>query len=186
MPLALILMIGVQVWWEGKEYTEAMAVATQREAYFQSFVQARHTITDLTVDRRADGAFRAAVRLDGAGEGAYRLTWRVVDSGYRSSLLEGERTLRLHNGAREIEIPYRLEDLVRSYKSKHLTGGGVLVEEPFRVYVTIEPILTPTERAALPPGELRRLKMGQSPLRSQNSKSFPVRFIIRLDGTLEN
>jgi hypothetical protein len=184
-PLALILLFGVQICWEGEEYTEAVAVAAQREAAFQAFVAARHKITGLIVDQSADGAFRTVVRLDGEREGAYRLAWRVADTGYRSTLVEGERAVRLYKGAREIEVPYHLEDLARRYKSKHLTGGGVLIEEPFRVDVTIEPILTAAERTALPPGEVRRLKLGESPLRSQNSESFPVRFIIRLDGTLE-
>lgn len=185
IPLALILLFGAKIWWEGREYSKSMAVATEREAYFQSFVAARHRITGLTVDQSADGAFRAMVRMDGVREGAYRLTWRVVDTGYGSSLLEGERNLRLLKGFRETGIPYRLEGLARRYQSKHLTGGGVLVEEPFRIDVILEPILTDVERAALPPGEVRRQKLGASPLRSQSSKSFPVRFIIRLDGTLE-
>jgi hypothetical protein len=185
-PLVLILLLGVKVWREGQEYAQAMAIATQREAAFAVLVGARHRIEGVTLDQGADGAFRAAVWLEGEREGEYRLSWRVADTGFGAELVAGEQAVRLQPGEREIDIAFSLDELVRSYQTKVLNGGGgVLVEEPFRLETSLYPVLSEAERGALPPGERKRLDTAESSLTARKSTSFPVRFIIHQDGTIE-
>jgi hypothetical protein len=63
--------------------------------------------------------------------------------------------------------------------------GGVLVDEPFRLDVSIGPLFSYAERQELPPGERRRLERGESPLNSARNTSFAGRFIIQNDGSIK-
>jgi hypothetical protein len=186
VPLLLLFVVGLGALRQGRDYTKAMTAATQREAAFATLLGAHHRITDLTVDRSPDDAFHAAVRLAGSREGDYRLRWRVVDRGMDAGLAAGAQFLHLQPGERRVEVTFTLEELARGYQSQVLHGkGGALVDEPFRLDVSLRPVFSDAEREELPPGERRRLESGESPLSSSRSAPFTVRFVIRKDGSLE-
>lgn len=185
-PVVLAAFVGAKAWWEGREYSEAMALATQREAGFAALVGARHKIAGLTVDGSAEGTFRAKARLAGERQGDYRLSWRVVDTAFGAALAVGERIIRLQPGGRAVEIAFTLDELARSYKAKVLDGaGGVLVDESFQLEVWLVPVLSEGERQELPPVERYRLATGDTSLRAEMSTEFPVRFVLRGDGSIE-
>lgn len=185
-PLVLLLLVGLYGWTKSREYAEAVKAAAQREAVFAAIVGARHRVAGIAVDQGADHRFRAEVQLAGDREGDYRLSWRVVGTSFGAEVAAGDRQVWLQPGERRIGISFTLDELARSYRVRVLNSrGGVLVEEPFRLDVTLDPVLSETERGELPLGEQRRLDTGESPLRSQKSTRFPVRFIVRRDGSIE-
>lgn len=185
-PLVLAALLGAKVWWEGREHSKAMALATQREAAFAALLGARHTIAALTVNGSAEASFRAKVQFAGKREGDYRLRWQVVDTGFGASLATGERIIALQPGARAVDIAFTLDELARGYKAKVLDGaGGVLVDEAFRLEVSLVPVLSEGERRELPPGERHRLTTGDTSLRAEKSTEFPVRLMIRGDGSIQ-
>jgi hypothetical protein len=181
-PLVLLFLFGLKIWRESREYAQDMELAAQREAAFAALSGDRHRIADVTLDQSADDHFRATIRITGERAGEYRLHWQVADTGFGAVLAAGNEVIRLQPGEVETEIVVTLDELARSYRTKVLHGnGGVLVEEPFRLEVSLVPIFSDAERGALPPGERRRLDAGESPLRSVKSTEFPVRFIIGPD-----
>jgi hypothetical protein len=102
------------------------------------------------------------------------------------ALATGERIIRLQPRARAVDIAFTLDELARSYKGKVLNGaGGILVDEPFQLEVSPMPVLSESERQELPPGERPRLATGDTSLRADMSTEFPVRFMIRGDGSIE-
>lgn len=183
VPLLLLLAVGVGTVRQGREYTEAMNAATQREAAFAELMGARHRITGLTVERTPDDGFRATVQLAGNHEGEYRLRWHVADRGIGANLATGEQRLHLRPGPHRVDVTVSLDELARGYREIVLRGKtGVLVDEPFRLDVSLDPIFGTTERDGLPPGERRRLETGESPLRSSQNAPFTGRFVIENDG----
>lgn len=183
-PLALLFLFGLNVWRESREYARDMEIAAQREAAFAALTGARHRIAAVTLDQSADDRFRATIRMRGERAGEYGLHWQVTDNGFKTALAAGNEVIRLHPDESETEVVFTLDELARSYRAKVLHGGGgVLVEEPFRLEVSLTPLFTETEREALPPGERRRLDTGESPLHSLKSMTFPVRFIVDRDGS---
>jgi hypothetical protein len=185
-PLLIATLLGIKAWKEKQAYTDTMAIATQREAAFAGLVAACHKINDISITQGTDGVFHAIVRLTGKREGTYRLSWQVTDTRYAGQLASGSQVTRLQSGSREVAIAFTLIELARRYEAKILKGhGGVLVEQHFELTTALEPVLSEAERAALPPGEWRRLDAGESPLRSHKSADFPVRFVIRPNGAIE-
>lgn len=184
-PLLLIVLVGAMLWKQGADYTEAMNLASQREATFAELLAARHDITGITVTRDDGGRFNGTVQVAGERAGAYRLAWEVTGTSFGAVLAGGDGTFSLQPGRQEIAIAFGLEELARSYREKVLSGGGVLVEEPFMLVVTLAPVLSEVKRAALPPGERNRLKVGESSLRVREMTRFLVRFIVRRDGSIE-
>ena len=185
-PLGLLLLFGLNVWRESREYAQDMELTAQREAAFGALTSARHRIDAVTLDQDADDRFRATIRMRGERAGEYRLHWQVVDNGFKTELAAGNEAIRLQPGESETELGFTMDELVRSYRTKVLRGGGgVLVEEPFRLQVSLTPIFSEAERRELPPGERRRFELGESPLRSTKSTTFPVRFLIDRDGRTE-
>lgn len=186
VPLLLIAVIGAKLCWEGEQYSKALALAQKREAAFATLVGAVPKISALKIDRGDDGAFHVIATLAGRREGDYRLTWQVSDTNFRAVLAKDERVIHLQAGTRRIALGFTLGQLARSYKYKVLNGGGgVLVEEPFALTVSLLPVLGESRRQALPPGEQRRLESGETPLRAEKTAEFPVRFVIRGDGSIE-
>lgn len=182
-PLALLVLFGVNAWRESREYARDTEIAAEREAAFGALSGVSHQITGLKMDQSVDNRFRATIRMKGERTGQYRLRWQIADNGFNTELAAGNETIRLQPGQTETEIAFTLDELARSYRMKVLHGGsGVLVEEPFRLDVSLTPLFTDTEREALPPGERRRLDRGESPLRSSKRTEFPVRFILDSDG----
>jgi len=180
IPVALIVLIGLNGWRESRNYAQDMEIAAQREAAFAALVGSRYRIHEISIDRSEHDRFRATVQMTGRREGTYRLHWQVADTGFGMMLASGNDVMALGSGKAEAEITFTLNQLMQSYQAKVLRGGtGVLVEEPFKLNVWLEPVFTESERETLPPGERRRLATAESPLRSKTSTQFPVRLLIR-------
>jgi hypothetical protein len=184
--LALLVLLGINAWRESREYAHDMEVAAKREAAFAALTGNGHRITTVTLNQGADDRFHATIQMKGERAGEYRLHWQVTDTGFKIALAAGNEAIRLQAGDAKTEILFTLDELARSYRAKVLRGGsGVLIEEPFRLDVSLIPIFSETEREALPPGEQRRLDSDDSPLRSMKSTTFPVRFLIDHAGRTE-
>jgi hypothetical protein len=185
IPLLGAVLLGVKVWSESQDYSDALAAATQREAEYAALVGARHEIRNLVLHERPGGDFRATLELVGMRTGNYRLSWDVLSTSIDATLTTGARVVWLRPGRREVHLHFALDDLARGYHAKLQPGrGGVLVEEEFQIEVSLEPMLSETEAAGLPPGEIHRLAAGGSHLQSRRTTLFPVRFVIRGDGTI--
>lgn len=184
IPLALIVLIGLNGWRESRKFAQDMNLAGRREAAFAALVGARYRINEITVDHSEHDRFRATVLMTGQREGDYRLHWQVADTGFGTTLLSGDDVTALGSDKAEAEIGFTLDQLTQSYRAQVLRGGaGVLVEEPFELDAWLEPVFSESERKTLPPGERRRLGTAESPLRSQTATQFPVRFFIRDTGS---
>ena len=93
--------------------------------------------------------------------------------------MSGDRALNLDRPDDEVPIIFSIDDLRNQYQAIVLAGrGGALVDETFLLEVLLEPVPVEEERLALPPGELHRLEIFESPLQSRQSEAFPVRFTI--------
>lgn len=161
IPLVLMGVAAGVIAKEAADYERAMALATEREAAFAALMGARHRIEAVDVEPIAGGDFQASVRLDGTRAGAYRLEWHIEEPNFGRVLLSGMRTVELGAAAgREIRFEFTLLELAQSYRDQLTPAGGVLVGEDFRLDVLLEPILSETEIAMLPPGESRNLEQG--------------------------
>lgn len=184
-PLTALLMLAGVAWVRMERYEHAMTLAASREAAFARLMGTRHEIAEIVIEQTADGMIRANIGLTAGRQGPYRLSWHVTAPNFRGVLLDDSRSLNLKRDGRSLVLTFAVGQLARSYQALVLKGrGGVLVEEPFRLDVTLEPDLAAADYADLPPGERYRLRAGQSPLRSKASVNVPVRFLIRRDGTL--
>jgi hypothetical protein len=172
-PLLIATLLSIKACKEKQAYTDAMAIATQREAAFAGLVAACHKVNDISITQDTDGVFHTVVRLTGKREGTYRLSWQVTDTRYSGLLASGSQVTWLQPGAREVGIAFTLIELARRYEAKVLKGhSGILVEQLFELTTALEPVLSEAERAALPPGERRRLEAGESPLRFTRALTF--------------
>ena len=179
-PLALLVLVSLYGWRRSWNYTHDMEVVAQREAAFAALTDARHRLIGIKLDRSEHDNFRAIVRMTGEREGSYHLHWQVADTGFGTTLVSGDETFALRPGHAEAEIKFTLGQLAQSYQAKVLRGAeGVLVEESFELEASLWPLYSESERKILPPGERRRLDKAESPLRSQKTTHFPVRFLIR-------
>jgi len=68
--------------------------------------------------------------------------------------------------------------VVRRYREEILSHGGrpVLIDQDFRLLLTLEPVLDAGERAALPPREIDNLARGVSDLRFDLRAEVAMRF----------
>lgn len=179
LPLFLAVLTGLYFWNEARNFREAMKIAVLREALFAELVSEIHKIVEVSIELDADEILRARVRTSGTREGEYQLSWKVSDTGFSRALLNGDESLSLRAGVNEANISFSLEQLRLQYRVTVLRGiGGALVDEPFRFEVVQKPVLTLREQAMLPPGERVRLSVGESPLKSARSTTFPVQFFI--------
>lgn len=184
-PLLVLVLLGLNAWRENREHANASIAAAQRKAVFTALANNRHRIAAITVERSADDTFRAEIDLSGRHEGDYRLRWQVADTGFDAILVTGSRILHLRPGEQRVTISFTLDQLAHRYRTRLLGGrGGVLVEEPFRLSVSLDPALREPERGRLPPEERRRLGTAQSPLHSAAARRFLVRFLLRRDGRI--
>jgi hypothetical protein len=179
VPITLILVIAAKVWFDANSYRRALEIASQREAAFADLVGDSQAVVAISIKQTSGDTLQAIVRTAGEREGKHRLTWLVMPSSSDHVLLDGSRDLKLDRGNSEIPLAISMRNLAGRYREIVLGGqGGVLVDEPFRLTVVIEPILTRAEATNLPPGELRRLGTTDSPLRSEQTAFFPVHFTI--------
>lgn len=177
-PLVLASLVGAALWLRARDYEAAMTMVAAREAAFADFVGANKKLVALTLDQSQDMVSGTA-RISGARPGAYRLSWRIIPSSSRLSIIDSDRSLSLGAADEDIAVAFALDELQRRYQDVVLSGrGGALIEEPFRLEVVLDPVLTEKEIAGLPPGERSRLRTPDSPLQSRRGAEFPVRFLI--------
>ena len=178
-PIVMMLVTATALAINERNYRQAMNAATTREATFADLIGANQKIVGITITSNADGMIRAVVRISGKREGDYRLNWSVVPSSFSRPVITGDRSLKLLRGDDDVTITFSMDELQRRYQAVVLRGrGGVLVDEHFQLDVFLDPVLTQQETLALPPGEQRRIEIGDSPLRSRGTAKFPVRFTI--------
>lgn len=180
-PIALAMLAGAKLWWDARSYSQAMAIAAQREVNLMSLASRVQKITSISVEPSAGGTFRARIGLNGKRDGEYRLSWDVKSTSFEQPLANGTRTVRLKTGENREEISFTLDQIADGYRSRLSSAGDVLVDEPFHLHASVEPELSGADLERLPPGERRQLKSGESMLRSQKSVDFHLRFFIRRD-----
>ena len=184
-PLVLVLFVGVMLWKQGSEYSDAMNSASKREAYFAELVATRHKITSIFIEEDTGGTYHGTVQVVGHRKGRYQMRWWVTDTNFGKVLMSGNRPLMLQEGQQQFDLVFEFEKLAHAYRDEVLSGGGVLVEEPFELTVTLDPALDPAEYEAMPPGERNRVELGRSALRVRRAARFPVRFIVQRDGEIQ-
>ena len=178
-PVIIALFAGSALWLRARQNERALSDAAGRQAGFADFVASTRKLTDLDVEATPQGAFRAVARVSGGRAGAYELKWRIVPSSAKQVIFEERRDLRLTTATEPLEISFSLDDLRSRYQAIILGGrGGALIDEPFRLEVSLDPIPTSEEKQHLPPGEDRRLNSPDSPLESRRTTEFAVRFTI--------
>jgi hypothetical protein len=184
IPIAMALLVGAKMWIDERHYSQEMALVAQRESHFAALAGNVQKISRISVAAENDGHFLAKVFLDGQAEGKYRLGWKIASASFSGSLLDGLRLVDLEPGNNETEIDISKIILAEGY-AKHLSGSGaVLVDEPFRLSVSLQPSLTTAEMQTIPPGEKKRLELGESPLQSQKTVNFPVKFAVDYNGII--
>ena len=154
--------------------------ALQREDRFAQLVEERHRMERVLVDAPSPVTRIATLQFTGEREGRYRLDWVLDDRTYRTVLDEGTNTLTLGPERETFEIRFETAMLRDRYLERVLSGArGVLVEEDFRLSLTLTPELDETERASIPEREAHNLDLGESGLISRETAAIPVRFEIR-------
>jgi hypothetical protein len=161
-------------------HSRAREARATEEAAFTDLIARRHDIRRIDVDTTSDGDLIARVHLSGDRVGDYRLSRRVSDPTYDSTLVAGEDTYRLTDSEPLILLRFALSELRSQYHDRVIAGrGGVLVDQDFELAIELVPLLTPDEEAALPEREIHNLSLGFSPLIVEATAALPVRFTIR-------
>jgi hypothetical protein len=178
-PVVIALFAASALWQGARQREQAVSDAAAREAGFAQFIASNKKLTDLDIESDSQGAFRALARVSGNRDGAYELKWRIIPSSAKQAIFEGRRPLRLTTTTEPLEILFSTDDLKSRYQAIVLHGrGGALIDEQFRLEVSLNPIVTSEERQNFPPGEGRRLNAPESPLESRRTTEFSVRFTI--------
>jgi hypothetical protein len=166
--------------YSGEQRDAAQRQASKEaEIRFEELLAARHRIERIEVVEASERMVAWALVFSGEKRGSYRLTWSLEEQVYRKALLEQSDVVELAPGGASRSGTFDLNLLKRLYRKQVLNGaGGVLVEENFRLRVSLAPLLSEAERAALPAHELQNLELGQSDLISDAAAEIPVRFII--------
>ncbi|MDH3474692.1 MAG: hypothetical protein OEM59_13485 [Rhodospirillales bacterium] len=156
--------------------------AREAETRFEDLLAARHRIERIEVIEASEAnelAVGANLVLSGGRRGSYRLTLTLEEQAYRKVLLEQSDVIELTPGATDRRYLFQIDLLRQFYQEKVLKGaGGVLVEEAFKLRVSLAPLLSDAEQTALPAHELQNLELGQSALISNATAEIPVRFTI--------
>jgi hypothetical protein len=131
-------------------YESERATAAEHERRFTALVEARHRIESVEAAADPPATRVATILLRGDREGAYRLDWALDERTYRTVLDQGTRQLSLPGGDGSVELRFDLATLRERYRDRVLSGaGGVLVEEDFRLHLTLTPQLTEAERRSI-------------------------------------
>ncbi len=117
---------------------------------------------------------------EGARAGSHRIRMQVSDQIYRRVLASADEVQEFPAGQREDEWDVKMETLGQAYNQRVLNNrpGDVQLDEPWVVNLTIEPVLTPEELAALAESERQRLASGALDLSSRMRATFQARLYI--------
>lgn len=185
VPLAFIAILGIAYWKRSMDQAQEIAARAHQEAVFTELLDTRHVMVELAVRRTDDGDFEARVRTSGGRAGPYALDWQVNSMAHGSVLSGAGRQVQLGDAGGELKVKIPIDELARGYRDSILSGGGVLVDEPFELIVTLEPVIGDEETGSWPAFERHRLQAGDTPLHSSMSQPFPVRFRVGHDGTID-
>lgn len=148
-----------------------------RDTAFARLSADRHTIDRIEFFGWNADSGSAGIVTRGKRTGVYQILWQVTDPTSGQVLAKGRETASLGPGRRTVVIDFKRSALIGAYRDKVLTGaGGVVAATAFRLTATVEPALSPADRAALPPRAIENLATGQSPLRSEAGVDLPVSF----------
>jgi len=184
VPLGLIAITAVAFWQRSIHQAEILAAMEQREAVFADLLNTRQTISELTARATDSGDLQAILATSGGRSGTYRLLWQVNSMTYGEILSDEKQAVEIGSAREELVLEILIDDLARSYRDTVLKGGGVLVDEPFELFVTLVPDVDEQDIEAWPPRERYQWEQGVSPLFSIRSFEFPMRFSVSRDGTI--
>jgi hypothetical protein len=146
--------------------TDRGQLEAQREA-FANFSATHHTIDRIDFFGWNADSGSAGIVMRGNRAGDYRISWQVTESAHNEVLAQGRTIVSLGPGRRTVVVPLARNEIVEAYREKVLKGAGrALVDETFRLAVTVAPVLSPKEIAILPPREVENLAAGHSSLHS--------------------
>lgn len=185
-PIALCGITAVFIWQRSVERAETIAETEDRKTAFTDLMNARHTIAELAVDRTGDGDFEARVATSGGNPGPYSLHWQVNSMPYGEILSHEERRVEMDHEAGGLNFEISIDELARGYRDTVLNGGGVVVDEPFELVVTLQPEVNGDDVEAWPTFERHRWEQGKTPLGSSMTIDFPVLFRVEEDGTINH
>lgn len=185
-PLALIVITAVFLWQRSVHQTEAIAETKGREAAFTELLNARHIIAELIVHQTYGDYFEAHVETSGGKPGLYSLFWQVNSKLYGEILSREEQHIEMDHEAGVVTFEISIDELARRYRDTILNGGGVVVDEPFELIVTLQPSIDEEDVEAWPSFERYRWEQGETPLGSSMTSDFPVLFRVGKDGTINH
>lgn len=184
-PMALIAITTVLLWQRSVQQAEQLAAMDQNEAVFADLLNTRHTIAALVVNRTDGGDFAASVTTSGGRPGPYSLRWQVNSMTYGEVLSREEKQVEMGDAAGGLSFEISIDALARRYRDTVLNGGGVVVDEPFELVVTLQPVIGEADVEAWPAVESDRWEQGETPLQSRMTVDFPVFFRVGLDGSID-
>ena len=178
--LGVWLLAGAGAAFLGERQRTARHLSAAREAAFARLRDTRRVVTGVAPIRDQGGLIRLRVETAGARDGGYRLLWRLEDPLYRVVLAQGERRVSLSPEASTIDLDLDRGAVARRYREEILSHAGspVLIDQEFRLLLTLEPLLDAGERAGLPPREIGNLARGVSDLQFESRAEVAMRFEI--------
>lgn len=183
-PMALIAITAVLFWQRSVNQAEEIAAMDQSEAVFTDLLNTRHTIAELFVYRTDSGDFEASVATSGGRPGRYSLLWKVISMTYGEVISREEPQVEVGDTNAGLSFEISIDALARRYRDTVLNGGGVVVDEPFELVVTLQPVIE-ADIEAWPEFERYRWEQGETPLQSSMAVDFPVFFRLGLDGSID-
>jgi len=177
-PLMLIALGAASAWLRARDYSADLETVSKREQALADLVAANQKV--VAVDIMSDASdLNAVVRINGQRSGLYHLVMRVLPATGNAIVLTEDRSLQLPVGESDVEVNLKMSEVQQAYRDAILKGrGGVLVDELFRLDVSLVPALAGDEIATLPPNERGRLESADSPLQSRRMAQFPVHFTL--------
>lgn len=186
VPLGLIAITALAFWQRSIHHAGTLAAMEQRVAVFADLLNTRQTISELTARTTDSGDLQAVIATSGGRSGTYRLLWQVNSMTYGEILSNEKQAVEIGSAREELALEILIDDVARSYRDTVLKGGGVLVDEPFQLFVTLMPDVDEQDIEAWPPHERYQWEQGVSPLLSIRSFEFPMRFSVGRDGTINH
>ena len=184
-PMALIAITAALFWQRSVNQAEEIADMDRREAVFTDLLNTRHTIAELVVYQTDGGDFEASVATSGGRPGPYSLLWKVNSMTYGEVLSREEQQVEMGNAELGLSFEISIDALARGYRDTVLNGGGVVVDEPFELVVTLQPVIGEADIEAWPAFEIYRWQQGETPLQSSKSVDLPVFFRVGLNGSID-
>ncbi len=183
-PLALIAIIAVSLGQRSIQQAEEIAGMEQRQAAFTELLNTRQEIVEVFMHRKDDGDFEAHVATSGGRPGPYRLMLQVNRTIYGEILSHEEQSIEMNDDEDVLTIPIQIDAIAESYRDTVLSRGGVLVDEPLKLALTLVPEINDEDIQEWPDFERYRWEQGNSPLLSTVTTTFSVRFLVGQDGRI--